>query len=150
MKNKQYYIKINGEDIPVSEEVYREYKRPLWTERKRNDRRSRCRDEKGRRCMKNCKLCEKQRSGGVLSLEKWIEDGFEVADPNDLIEQITDDLLIENLRKAVAELPENERLIIELAYSGKSEREAAAEAGLPRKTFVYRRDKIINKLKKIL
>jgi len=100
--------------------------------------------------MKNCKLCEKQRSGGVLSLEKWIEDGFEVADPNDLVEQITDDLMIESLRKTVAALPDNERLIIELAYSGKSEREAAAEAGLPRKTFVYRRDKIINKLKKIL
>ncbi len=33
---KEYYIKMkNGQKVPVSEEIYREYKRPVWREAKR-------------------------------------------------------------------------------------------------------------------
>ena len=32
---KEYYIKLNdGQVVPVTEEVYREYKRPQWREAK--------------------------------------------------------------------------------------------------------------------
>jgi len=38
MANQAYYIEIDGQQIPVTEEAYRAYKRPLWAERKRQQR----------------------------------------------------------------------------------------------------------------
>ncbi|NMB11452.1 MAG: hypothetical protein GX977_04105 [Firmicutes bacterium] len=35
---EQRFIEIGGEQIPVTEEVYLAYKRPLWRERKRKER----------------------------------------------------------------------------------------------------------------
>ena len=35
MMDKEFFIVIDGEKVPISEEVYRAFKRPLWTERKR-------------------------------------------------------------------------------------------------------------------
>jgi len=150
MESKQRYININGEQIAVSEEDYLNYKRPIWAERKRREREIRCRDIKGNRCMKDCRLCDKQRDGGNLSLDKFAEDGYEIADLIDITEIVADKMLKEALRKAVAELTDNERKIIDVAFQGKSERDTATELGIPRKTFVYRRDKIVDKLRKIL
>jgi len=52
------YIEIDGQQIPVSEEVYRAYKRQLWAEHKRKEREKRCRDEKGNRCTRDCSTCD--------------------------------------------------------------------------------------------
>ena len=41
--SNQRFIEIDGEQVAVTEEVYRAYKRPLWVERKRKERESRCR-----------------------------------------------------------------------------------------------------------
>ena len=38
MDNQQRYIEIEGQQIPVTEEVYRAYKRPAWAEHKRQER----------------------------------------------------------------------------------------------------------------
>lgn len=35
--SKDRFIKINGKEIPVSEDVYFAYKRPAWAERKRRE-----------------------------------------------------------------------------------------------------------------
>ena len=63
--NKDYYILIDGEKVPVSEEVYRAFKRPAWTERKR--RLDACcypRAEPDRVHYLSC--CEKQCIGYIL------------------------------------------------------------------------------------
>ena len=70
--SKDRFIKINGKEIPVSEDVYFAYKRPAWTERKRQEVRA-DKDKRGikahgkkagfvgranrrgRRCQKKCK-----------------------------------------------------------------------------------------------
>ena len=78
MENKQYYITIDNEQIPVTEEVYRAYKRPEWAEHKRFERSKRCVDSKGRRCTADCSKCPRARTGSVLSLDKLAEDGFDV------------------------------------------------------------------------
>ena len=83
-------------------------------------------------------------------MEQFAEDGYEIADLFDVTEVVEEKMLIEALRKAVAGLPEDEQRIIAVAFQGKTEREAAQEAGLPRNTFIYRRDKIVGKLKNIL
>ena len=55
----QRYIYIDGEKIPVTEEVYRTYKRPIWREHKRQER---------------------ERENGItpLSLERFAEDGYDI------------------------------------------------------------------------
>jgi hypothetical protein len=37
-ETKQYYLTIDGQEVKVSEEVYRAYKRPIWAEHKRKER----------------------------------------------------------------------------------------------------------------
>ncbi len=35
---KGYYLPIDGQEVPVTEEVYRAYWQPVWAERKRQER----------------------------------------------------------------------------------------------------------------
>ncbi|MDR2655941.1 MAG: hypothetical protein LBC56_07760 [Oscillospiraceae bacterium] len=71
--NAQRFIEIDGEQIPVTEDVYRVFKDPLWAEHKRKERAKRCRDENGFRCTKDCRICDKAREGRTRSLDKFIE-----------------------------------------------------------------------------
>jgi len=150
MESKQRYIVIKGERIPSSETTFRTFVRPVWAEHKRRERESKCRDSKGIRCSKKCEFCDQQQIGKPLSWDKLVEDGYDLADPTDITETVDDTELKEALRKAVNELMEDERRIIEIAFQGKSERKSANEVGLPRNTFIYRRDKAVGKLRKIL
>jgi DNA-directed RNA polymerase specialized sigma24 family protein len=108
---KDYFIVIDGENVPVSEEVYRAFKRPLWAERKRRQ----------------------VRAERELSLEQFAEAGFDVPDENALVDQIVEDkLLLEMLFAALAELTEDERGLIDvLFFDEKSERELSRESGIP-------------------
>lgn len=137
-KNKDFYagvwhLTVNNQAIEVTEEVYRTYKRPLWNEHKREERKKRCivsNDSGGtKRCTDNCSNCDNQRTGSVLSLEKFIDDGFEVADEVDVAELIEDKLRLEELYTALEELDPDNRRIIELFSIGKSEREIATDIG---------------------
>jgi len=148
--DNQRFITINGEKIHVSEAVYRAYKRPIWAEHKRKDREKRCRDENGNRCTDNCSKCDKQRTGSVLSLDKFTEDGFEVADPVDIAELVADKLLFEELYAALEELDPDNRRIMELFSIGKSEREIASDIGLSQKAINKRKTKLFAQLRERL
>ena len=143
----QRYIEIDGHQIPVTEEVYRAYKRPLWAEHKRREREKRCRDENGNRCTDDCSKCDKQRTGSVLSLDKFTDDGFEIADTVDLAELVADKLLLEELYAALEELDPVNRRILELFAFGKSEREISAEIGPSQKTINNRKAKLFAQLR---
>ena len=71
-ETKQYYLTIDGQEVTVTEEVYRAYKRPIWAEHKRNDRQKLCQvsDGKGglKRCTEDCSKCSHTKEGNVLSL----------------------------------------------------------------------------------
>ena len=143
----QRFIEINGEQIPVTEEVYRAYKRPLWAEHKRKERAKRCRDENGFRCTKDCRTCEKSREGGTLSLNKFNEEGYEVADSVDLAELVADKLLLEQLVAALNDLDPDERSLINaLFYNDRTERDYAAEIGISHQAVGKRKQKVIEKL----
>ena len=126
-----HYIEIDGEQIPVTEEVYRAYKRPIWAERKRKEREKRCRDSNGFRCREDCSQCDRQRTGSVLSLDKFTEDGFDIADPTDCTLLIESEQIIEALHIALDKLDPLDRQITDLFSVGKSEREIAAMASSP-------------------
>lgn len=151
-QTKEYRIYLTHERqyIPVSEKVYRAFKRPAWAEHKRKEREKRCRDENGNRCTGDCSKCDKQRTGSVLSLDKFTEDGFEVADPVDIAELIADKLLLEELYAALDEFDPDNRRIIELFSIGKSEREIASNIGLSQKAINKRKKKLFAQLRERL
>lgn len=147
----QRYIEIDGEQIPVTEEVYRAYKRPLWAEHKRKERAKRCRDENGSRCTKDCRTCEKTRDGSILSLDKFNDEGYEVADSVDLAELVADRLILEQLVKALDDLdPDVRSLINALFYNDRTERDYASEVGISHQAVGKRKQKLIEKLRGIM
>lgn len=151
---QQHYIPIGDQQIPVTEEVYQAYKRPIWAEHKSKEREKRCIISNGRggtkRCMEDCSKCTKNRTGTVLSLDKFNEDGFEVADSVDIADFVADKLILEELFAALDELDPDNRRIMELFGIGKSEREIAADIGLSQKAINKRKTKVFAQLRERL
>jgi RNA polymerase sigma factor (sigma-70 family) len=147
----QRYIQIEGEEVAVTEEVYRAYKRPLWAEHKRREREKRCRDENGNRCTKDCRLCTKpNRNGSVLSLDQFSEDGFEPASSEDAFRRIEEGELQEALHTALAKLEPKDRKIAELFSIGLSERAIADQVGLSQRGVNKRKNRIFAQLREHL
>ena len=137
--NGAWHLTIENKVVEVTEEVYRAYKRPLWADHKRKEREKRCLISNGKgglkRCTGDCSQCTKQRTGSVLSLEKFNDDGFDVPDSINIDELVMDKLLLEELFAALDELDPENRRIMELFSIGKSEREIAAIIGLSQKAI---------------
>lgn len=130
---KEYYIKMkNGQKVPVSEEIYREYKQPVWREAKR-------------------KNIRKERE---ISLDFMAENGLEYmcTDKQKLTEEIVaDKLMLEMLMKALKMLTDDERrLIDEIYYNEKSERNLSKQINVPQQTINSRKTAIIKKLRKFM
>jgi len=151
MDQRQYCITIDGACVPVSREVYYAYKRPVWAERKRQERWSRCRKPDGSRCEGACGACPNQRTGSVLSLDKSREEGFEPQDPtSEVADIVTNKLLLEKLLHLLAELDPDSRRICELISQGASEREIAAVLNIRQSTLNYRKNKLFDELRQHL
>ncbi len=157
--NKDFYdgtwhLTIEDQVVEVTEEVYRAHKQPLWAERKRQERERRCIISNGKggtkRCMEDCSTCDKQRTGSVLSLDKFSDDGFEVSDSVNIDELVEDKLLLEELFAALDELDPENRRIAELFSMGKTEREIAKYIGCSQKTVNNRKPKIFAQLREAL
>jgi len=117
--SKQFYVQVDGQSVEVTEEVYRAYKRPVWTERKRRE----------------------VRAAHELSLDAFQEAGFDIPDGRDA----TDNLA---LAEALAMLADDEREIIHaLFFESMSEREVARKFGVSQPAIHKRCAKILKKLK---
>ena len=158
-KNKDFYdgawhLTIDGQVVEVTEKVYRAYKQPLWAERKREEREKRCIISNGKgstkRCTADCSTCQNQRTGSVLSLDKFKDDGLDVPGSINIEDILLDKMLLEELFKALEELDPENRLIIDLFSIGKSEREISANIGLSQKTINKRKAKLFEQLKERL
>lgn len=128
--SKDRYIWLDGMKVHVTEEVYRAYYRPVWREAKQKE----------------------VRGDMEYSLNALEDAGFEAVSDEALVDEIVaDKLLLDELYAALAELTDDERsLIDDLYFTGKPERTAASERGVQRNTVVYHRNKILDKLRKIL
>lgn len=128
--SKEYYIELNGERIPVTEEVYYAFKRPAWRERKRRQ----------------------VRSDNELSLEALADNGFEVPDETSLVDEIVEDkLLLDMLFEALSELTDDERFLIDaLFYQEKSERMVSKEIDVSQNTVNYHKNRLLDKLRKLI
>lgn len=146
--SEQRYIEVDDQQTSVPKEKYLGIMRPLWAEQKRKKRATRCRDERGKRCMKSCRECSKFRDGGDLSLDKFSEDGFDVADTVDIAELVADKLLLEQLFAALNDT--EKALIVARYYDNRTVRDYAAEVGVSHQAISKQERKILEKLRKLI
>lgn len=77
--------------------------------------------------------------------KSWLDD---VPDESAAIAEVLEDAeLLNALYAKLNELDPEGRLICQLIMEGKSERDCGKEMGLSRNTFVYRRNKLFQKLR---
>ena len=81
----------------------------------------------------------------MLSLEAFADAGFEIPSGQELVDEIVEDkLLLDMLSKALSELTDEERVLIdELFFNDKSEREIAREIGVSQPAIHKRRNRIL-------
>ena len=152
---KEYVIGIDGEQIPVTEDVYYAYKRPVWAEHRRKEREKRCSisDGKGgiKRCNRDCRSCSEERTGSVLSLDWFSLKGYEARDDVDVAELIAEKLLLEELMIALKELDVDDMALIDaLFFNERTERDYAKEMGVTHQGMNRRKKRVIEKLRKLM
>ncbi|MBP3038855.1 sigma-70 family RNA polymerase sigma factor [Bacillaceae bacterium Marseille-Q3522] len=135
-EKKEYRIKVQGQLVPVSEEVYFTYHRMKRRE---------------------IYLEERDTANGVFyyssmdTTETTGEDGIPDLTSPRVEDLVVDKLLAEKLHQCLATLSKEEQeLIFLLFFQNKSERQLAAETGIPQKTINDRRHRILVKLKKLM
>lgn len=164
MENKQFYIKVNGQKVPVSEEVYRAYVRPITSSQRAARRNSKCLVKGVRsglvRCKKDCSECPYYSAGnkllgGVLSLDVLKDDGREEAAisdiERDLIECEEDNQRIDALYRAIEHLTEQQKLVIEeLFFNGRTQQKVAEQLGISQQAVSNILNRALATLKKNL
>ena len=149
-ENKSYQIYLNGEFVPVTEEVYKEWYRPIWRAYDNARRHGRCRCTNWQRCEGDCGLCNYQRSGDQVSLNQWADDyGIEQeaysADPSDVVERI---VIREELLREADEIDPDGRKITMLLLNGVDDRKAAESLGISKSAYSRRKIKLRGALRK--
>lgn len=164
-KEKKYVLKIQGEEIEVSEEIYRAYVRPLRAEQRQKRREWKCKllSENGGhyvRCKKQCETCSYYLSGNNprgnnLSLDKMAEIGVDLADDKQdaersYIEKEVEREELYRLHRAILKLSKKEQAIIKMFYfENKTTVEISAILGVSHQAISKEKKKIIEKLKNI-
>ncbi len=135
-EKKEYRIKVQGQLVPVTEEVYLTYYRMKRRE---------------------LHLEEKDAAHGVFYYNALDTDETNGEDAiPDLIsphveDVVTDKLIAEKLHQCLSQITKEEQeLIFTLFFQNKSEHQLAAETGIPRMTLHDRKVKILRTLKKLM
>lgn len=145
---KNYYLIIEGQEVAVTEEVYRAYKRPVWAEHKDNERKKRCRIGNGKgglkRCTEDCSECKNTKEGSDLSLEGLEEAGYSIEDQSqNVAEEVERKILKEGLLMLLEELGPKSHRICELFMAGYSKREIARRMDIQQSSFEYQFKKLM-------
>lgn len=134
MEGKHFCLRVGNIVFAVSEQDYRNYYREMerW---------------------KYIKCMEK---GRKLSYEQALEDELPLermsGDESPSVEaEVEQRILIERMLQAIGLLDEDEqRLIWQLFFDGLTAREIARREGVFHRTIVYRKDKVLSKLRKLM
>ncbi len=164
-ETKKFYLNIRGEKVEVSEEVYRAYVRPIRTEQRRERRAWKCKvmGEKGNlvRCKGKCSECEyandgNKATGNILSLDKLLEKGIEIADKHltpeeQFIEKESRTSLQEQVHKAISQLtPRQQDMVRMIYFEGMSQEEVSEFYGVGKQAISNAMQRIYVTLKKFL
>ena len=124
--NKKRYIKVNNKKVEIDLETYRKI-----------DAFDKKQKYSNYNYMKNAK--------------SQYNDNIHTSCYEDVGEKVIKDIFIEKLNTSLEKLTDEERHIIyELFYLGTSERSLAEELSISRSTLQYKRDLILEKLKKFI
>lgn len=111
--------------VAATEEQYKEYMRPLWREDKRH-----------------------QRQDPMVSLDKMYSvTEYEVSDDSDLETVVMKKIMIDELHKALDDLEELDRTIMEMYGAKHSEAEIAQAVGMSQRGVGKRKQRILLKLR---
>ena len=111
--------------VAVTEEQYYEYMRPLWREDKRS-----------------------QRHEPMASLDKlYDETEYDIVDTYDLEADVMKQLMIDELHKALDELEEIDRTIVDMYSNEYSEAEIGQAVGMSQRGVGKRKQRIFMKLR---
>lgn len=155
-ENTQRYIydPVSKKKIPVTEEVYRAYYRPIWAtfQRAHSKKNPSCNAQQSQWwvCQGDCSTCRFHYRDKNDSLELLAESGKQTADCNPTIdpESIAVDILyFEGLLKRLDELMPEARKIGELRLNGCTDAEIAGQIEIKRTTFRSRLKKAQEKLR---
>ncbi len=165
-EGKTYTLKIRGKEVEVSEEVYREYIRPVQAEQRQKRRTWKCRvlSKSGKyyvRCTKKCEMCPyylagNSALGNVTSLDRLVDCEVEIEDKEsdieaDYIERETTNEEYAELYKAIKQLTPRQQEIVRLVYfESKTQEEVATKYGVDKSAVSHAMQRIYTTLKKIL
>ncbi len=160
-ENKRFYLKIRGQEVEVSEEVYRAYIQPVRAERRRKQRAFRCKikGKKGNlvRCQKDCRECSYALSGhnalgNNLSLDRMKDEGIDIEDRRlDVEQNYIDEEEKRELYAAIAKLTPRQKELVELIYfDGMSQEKVAKKMGIASSSVRHAMQRIYATLRKIL
>lgn len=163
-EQKQYYVTVGGQKVPVSEEVYRAYVRPVRARQRDEKRNKRCYVQGKRwkrvRCTEDCTTCpyaeqKMEITGAPLSLDLMAEQGAEINSIGDM----EADLLAEEereeqakrLQAAIGCLTERQQYLIrEIYFNGKTQKEIAEKMGISKQSVSDAVHRALTSLKKFL
>ncbi|MFQ7349020.1 MAG: sigma-70 family RNA polymerase sigma factor [Anaerococcus vaginalis] len=167
MANKRY-LEINGKEIEVSEEVYKEYMKPIWREKKRIQRayknleelqdkdRIKTVAEKNGNYVQSGSLetgfVETKEYGLPLSLDVAKEEyDFEVTSVKNTEDIVTYKLLEEAFLEVISEFSERDKKVLKLLFLYEmKEREVAEVVGISQKTVNNIKNKHLPKIQEKL
>ena len=131
---KEFYLYVNGQKVKVSEEIYKVY----WREREHEKY-----------------LEQVDRKNHLLFFSSLDHDGHyvdNIVDESvDVAKIVETQMMIESLRYAISKLNDEERDIIErLYFNDETLRSVAKLKSITHPALIKRRNKILEKLKKII
>lgn len=147
---KKCVIRLNGEMIPVTEEVYQEWYRPIWRTHDFARRHGQCSCTEWQLCEGDCALCRYKRAGDQASLDQWQEEYGLIleasgAEPSQIVESQN---ACEALLHELDEIDPNGRRIAQLLLDGVDDRTAAKTLGLSKSAYSRKKIKLRKTLKK--
>lgn len=146
--SKQRYLYIDGQRVPVSKKFYQEYQKFARKEKYFSV------DLKVEEF-----ICDPERRIAILlpgredSYERLLEQDiqFPASEDESVEDAVIRVILLEKLRRALRTLPTDElRLIDEVFFQERTEREASAKLHLPKTTFRRKKERILEKLRNML
>ena len=159
-KPYRIYIKESKSWVDVNKEFYTNYYRDINAFRQRQQYHGKCVCPQSKRltCDMDCETCPFHRND-TFSLEYTVCDdegnerakADEIADPSAAIDTyLEEEELFHALHSLIQMLTPEEQKICSAIMDNLSERSAATALGMSRNTYVYRRDKMLERLKNSL
>ncbi|WP_283673580.1 RNA polymerase sigma factor [Butyricicoccus sp. Marseille-Q5471] len=150
IKKHYIYDPATKQRIPVSDEVYNEFYRPIWNTFRKAHRHGccSCPGSKWWLCGGDCAVCKYHTAGDSLSLdyEREVVGDIREDESTDIDSIVIDRIIFAQLLKRLDELMPEARRIGELRLDGLSDSDIADITGIPRTTFLSRLKKAKAKL----